>query len=124
MNKGFSLVEVIISTFIAAVLISGLFLSYKASWDMINESSEIAVIRTAAISKLEELRAYTPSQIRSYDGTTFSTTLANGDTINGTITVSTTEPSTVTITMSWGSASDPKSVSVSAILYRPIYEVE
>ncbi len=124
MNKGFSLLEVIISTLIAVVLISGLFLSYKASWDMIKESSEMATIRTTAISKLEELRAYTSSEIRSYNGTTFSTTVSTGETINGTITVSTTDPPLVTITMTWGSSSAPRSVSVSAILYRPLYEVE
>lgn len=124
MKEGFSLVEVIISTFIAVILISGLFLSYKASWDMINESSEIAAARTTAISKLEELRAYTTSKIRSYNGTNFSTTLANGDIMSGTITVSETDPPLVTITITWGTTSALKSITVSEIVYRPLYEVE
>lgn len=123
-EKGFSLVEVIISIFLAALLITGLFLSYKASWDMVAESSEIAVARTAATSKLEELRAYTPSQIRNYNGTNFSVTLSNGEIMRGTITVSSSDPPIVTITMNWGDTSSLKSITIAEMLYRPVYEVE
>ncbi len=123
-KKGFSLIEVIISISIVVMLITGLFLSYKSSWDLINESADLAVARTAIISKLEELKQYHPSMIRTYNNTTFTTPLANGEIMTGRITISTTDPPLVSITMSWGLASSPKTVSASAIIYRPIYETE
>jgi hypothetical protein len=83
----------------------------------------MATARTTAISKLEELKAYTPSQIRSFNNTTFTTTLANGETLTGTISVSSSDPPAVTVTMSWGSGSSAKTTSFSAILYRSVYEV-
>ncbi|MFN7181570.1 MAG: PilW family protein [Planctomycetota bacterium] len=122
-KRGFSLIEVIIATFIAVILISGLFLSYRASWDMINESADIAVARTAIISKLEELKQYTYSQLLTYNNTTFTTTLANGEIMTGTITVSTDAPAKITIIMRWGSPT-PKTISGGAILFKPRYETE
>jgi type II secretory pathway pseudopilin PulG len=123
-KKGFSLVEIIISTFIAVIIISGIIYTYRASWDFVKEADEMAFARTLAISKLEELKGYTSTTLHSLNNTTFSDTLPNNEQITGVISVSSSEPPKVTITMQWGPSQARKTISISSILFRPIYEVD
>ncbi len=78
-NRGFTLVEIMISTCIFLISISGIVYSYLKCMELQDMGRNVTIATQAVKNKMEEIKSTSPVTIAStYNNTTFTATDING----------------------------------------------